>query len=69
MNTDAASQIMCLTREILCRYKDMQTSVIEKLQSVFSTIEDVSVLQNALYLLGEYSEGELITSYWNTIMV
>lgn len=69
MNTDAASQIMCLTREILCRYKDMQTSVIEKLQSVFSTIEDVSVLQNALYLLGEYSEGELITSSWNTIMV
>lgn len=69
MNTDAASQIMCLAREILCRYKDMQTSVIEKLQSVFSTIEDVSVLQNALYLLGEYSEGELITSSWNTIMV
>ncbi|KAK8803704.1 hypothetical protein WA158_001398 [Blastocystis sp. Blastoise] len=68
LNTDAASQIMCLTREIMCKYPDMQTSVIEKLQSVFLSIDQIDILQNELYLLGEYSEGSLVESSWNTII-
>mmetsp|Transcript_6230 Transcript_6230/g.26099 ORF Transcript_6230/g.26099 Transcript_6230/m.26099 type:complete len:924 (+) Transcript_6230:252-3023(+) len=67
LGSEGAGEVVVFVRSIVQQYPSLRVEILEKLLNAFHEIRTAPVLATALWVLGEYLEGDLVESGFDMI--